>query len=160
MRFPTYARLFLSGLSLSLLSCARPEAMDVVAVRKAIEEGNAKWTEAFNRGDAAAVAALYTDDATVIPPNSAMVKGRQENQELWNSFLAMGMTDVRLSVVEVGGSGDTAYEIAKYSATIQPAGQAAMADSGRSVVVWKRQADGTWKFHVDIWNSSMPLPGQ
>ncbi len=63
-------------------------------------------------------------------------------------------------MVDVGGSGDTAYEIGKYSLTIQAEGQAAMADSGKYVVVWKRQADGTWKLHVDIWNSSMPLPGQ
>ncbi|MCI0695945.1 hypothetical protein L0337_28590 [candidate division KSB1 bacterium] len=36
MRFPTYALLFALGLSLALLSCAKPEEWDVAAVRKAI----------------------------------------------------------------------------------------------------------------------------
>jgi uncharacterized protein (TIGR02246 family) len=160
MRFPTYALLFVLGLSLALLSCAQPEEWDVAAVRKVIEETNAKFTEAFNRGDAAGVAALYTDDATVMPPNDEMVKGRQGIQDLLNGFMQMGGKDLTLTTVDVSGSGNTAYEIGKYSFTLQPEGQAAMTDSGKYVVVWKRQADGTWKLHVDIWNSDMPLPGQ
>jgi uncharacterized protein (TIGR02246 family) len=145
---------------LALLSCAKPEEWNVAAVRKAIEEGGAKWTEAFNRGDAAGVATLYTDDATLLPPNNEMLHGKQKIQEFWSGGIQMGLKDVAFAIVDVGGSGDTAYEIGKYSLTIQPEGQAAMTDSGKYVVVWKRQADGTWKLHVDIWNSSMPIPGQ
>jgi ketosteroid isomerase-like protein len=72
----------------------------------------------------------------------------------------MGVKDVTLTTMDVGGGGNTAYETGNYSLTIQPESQAAMTDSGKYVVVWKKQADGTWKLHVDIWNSSMPLPGQ
>lgn len=35
------------------------------------------WTAAFNKGDGAAVAAMYTPDATVLPPGAAMVHGRK-----------------------------------------------------------------------------------
>ncbi len=160
MRFPTCALLFVLGLSFALLSCAKPEEWDGIAVRNAIEEGSAKWTEAYNRGDAAGVAALYTEDAKAMPPNGEMVNGRRGIQDLWNGLMQMGVKDVKLNTVDVGGSGNTAYEIGNYSLTIQPEGQAAMTDSGKYVVVWKRQADGTWKLHVDIWNSNMPLPGQ
>lgn len=160
MKYSIHALLFLLALSLALLSCAQPEKMDVAAVRKAIEAGNAKWVEAFNRGDAAGVAALYTDDATLLPPNSEMVQGKQGIQDFWNGGIQMGLKDAALTTVDVGGSGDTAYEIGKYTLKIQPAGQEGMTDSGKYLVVWKRQADGTWKLHVDIWNSSMPMPGQ
>jgi uncharacterized protein (TIGR02246 family) len=48
-----------------------------VAQNKAtIEKLNDAWTAAFNKGDAAAVAVLYAEDAYVLPPGSAMVKGR------------------------------------------------------------------------------------
>ena len=33
-------------------------------------------------------------------------------------------------------------------------------DSGKYVVVWKKQDDGNWRLHVDIWNSDLPAPGQ
>jgi uncharacterized protein (TIGR02246 family) len=127
------------------------------------EHGHDRQVEAHvgfqgNRGDAASVAALYTDDATLMPPNSEMVQGKQGVQDFWSGAIQMGTKDVALTTVEVGGSGDTAYEIGKYTLKIQPAGQEATTGSGKYLVVWKRQADGTWKLHVDIWN--MPMPGQ
>jgi ketosteroid isomerase-like protein len=46
-------------------------------VRKAIEKANLKWCEGVRQGNATAVAALYTDDAILLPPNSEMIRGRQ-----------------------------------------------------------------------------------
>jgi uncharacterized protein (TIGR02246 family) len=160
MKFSKYVVLFFIGLFLALLSCSKPEPFDSAAVRKAIEEGGAKWAEAFNRGDATDVAALYTEDATLLPPNSEIIQGRQGIQDFWNGGIQMGLKDISLTIVNIGGSGDTAYEIGKYNLKIQPADQEGMTDSGKYLVVWKRQADGTWKLHVDIFNSSMPMPGQ
>lgn len=156
MKYLTYAALFVPGLSLALLSCAKPERMDIASVRKAIEAGNAKWVEAFNRGDTAGVAASYTDDATLLPPNNEMIQGRQGIQKFWSGAIEMGLKDASLTTVDVGGSGDTAYEIGKYTLKIQAAGQEGVTDSGKYLVVWQRQANGTWKLHADIWNSSLP----
>jgi uncharacterized protein (TIGR02246 family) len=125
-------------------------------VRQAIEAGNAKWMEAFNRGDAAATAALYTDNATLMPPNSEMIQGRQGIQDFWQAAIEGGLKDVSLTTVEVRASGDTAYEIGKLSLTAPSKDQGSKVVSGKYVVVWTRQANGPWKLHVDIWNSSMP----
>ena len=57
----------------------------VSQARAGIEAANAKFSEAFDRGDAAAVAALYTEDAIVFPPDSEMVKGRQAIGEFWKA---------------------------------------------------------------------------
>ena len=162
MRVSTSTFLFVPLLSCALLSCADPESgkVEVAKIRRSIVDVETKFTIAFNRGDAAAVAALYTDDATLLPPNSKTLQGRQAIQDFWTGGLQMGLKDVTLTTVDVGGSDDTAYSIGKYTLNIQPEGQEGMSDSGKYVVVWKRQADDTWKYHVDIWNSSMPTPGQ
>lgn len=158
MRFTTHV--LLCVLVLSLASCARPgppsEAMDLPQVRQALEAANAKFVEAFNGGDAAAVVALYADDATLLPPNSELIRGRQGLQDFWSAAMKAGFKDVALTTVEVGGSGDTAYEIGQYSLTVQPEGQTPKPDSGKYLVVWKRQTDGSWKLQVDIWNSNLP----
>ncbi len=159
MRFSISTFLSVPFLSFALLSCTKP-SMDVATVRKAIEDAEATFTAAFNRGDAAGVAALYTENATLLPPNSEMIQGRQGIQDFWNGGLQMGLKDVTLTTVDVGGNGDTAYSTGKYTLNIQPEGQEGMSDSGKYVVIWKRLADGTWKYHVDIWNSSLPMPGQ
>ena len=57
-----------------------------------IEKLNDVWTAAFNKGDAAAVAALYTEDAYVLPPGSAMVKGRPAIEAFWRQA-AQQMSD-------------------------------------------------------------------
>ncbi len=50
-------------------------------VRAAIEAANKQFIEAFNKGDAAAVAAMYSADARLLPPNSPMGEGRQAVQQ-------------------------------------------------------------------------------
>jgi ketosteroid isomerase-like protein len=47
------------------------------AVRSRIEETNAEFGAAASRGDTAAVADLYTDDAILLPPNAEMFRGKQ-----------------------------------------------------------------------------------
>ncbi len=81
-------RIILSAVGLLLMAfgvvaCA-PAAEteeDPATVRAAIEETNARFTEAFNQGDAAVATALYTEDAIVLPPGQGMVRGRPAIQE-------------------------------------------------------------------------------
>jgi len=154
------AVLFVLGISLAQFSCARPETFDVAQVRKSIGAAVAKYSEAIREGNLAGVVAVYTDDATMVPPDGEIVKGKQEIEELYRKIFQMGVKEIVLSTIEVGGSGDTAYEIGKTKVRIQPEGQAAMIDSTKYLVIWKRQADGIWKVHVDIWNVSAPLAGK
>ncbi len=158
MRFKNYTYIFVFLFCFVLLCYAAPpeEKMDVEKVRKAIEESNLKFGEAARQGDAAALAALYTEDATLLPPNSEMIKGREGIEAVWSGVIQMGAKDVVLTTVDVYGSGDLAYEVGNYVLTIQPEGQEPIEDKGKYVVVWKQVADGSWKMHVDIWNSSLP----
>ncbi len=129
---------------------------DEMTLRKAIESQNAKFAAAFNRGDAAGVAALYTEDATSQPPNNEALLGRQAIQNFMQAGYDAGLKDLALTTVSVEGSGDTAYELGAYTIKVAPEGKAAMTDSGKYVVVWKRGGDGVWRLHTDIWNSSLP----
>jgi uncharacterized protein (TIGR02246 family) len=152
-RFMLLTGLFLLVSSLVPLSSLPKNQMDIAQVRAAIEAGNLKFGEAVRKGDAAAIAALYSEDATILPPDSTMIKGRQAIQASWNGSLQMGIKDAVLTTVDVFGAGDYAYEIGKVLLTVQPSGQATMQLEGKYVVVWKKSAAGSWQLHVDIWNS-------
>jgi ketosteroid isomerase-like protein len=52
--------------------------------------------------------------------------------------------------------GDLAAETGKYDLT---GADGTVLDSGKYVVVWKREG-GHWKLHRDIWNTSMPAPAK
>jgi uncharacterized protein (TIGR02246 family) len=125
--------------------------------RAAIETGNARFSELYGRGDVTAIAALYTEDAIVFPPGADMAKGRQAIEEFWRATRDSGVTSVTLTTVDVGESGDLAYEVGTALLTIQPEAQEPAMASAKYVVVWKRQTDGSWQLHRDIWND-LPAP--
>lgn len=136
---------------------AEPEPMmDLAEVRQAIEANNLKFGEAVRMGDAALLAALYTEDGQLFPPNSEIITGREAIQAFWAGGLQMGIKDAVLTTVDVLGMGDMVCEIGKYNLTIQPEGQEAMEDNGKYIVIWKKAEDGSWQLHIDIWNTSMP----
>jgi len=127
--------------------------------RAAIEAANRKFIEAFNRGDAAAVAALYVDDAKLLPPNSQMLEGRRNVQTFWQGVINAGVKADNLETLQVEAGGDIAAEVGRYALTARPAGGQAATDNGKYVVVWKRQR-GAWKIAVDTWNTDAPAPRQ
>jgi len=133
---------------------AREKGKDGVGeARAAIEAANAKFSDAFARGDARALAAMYTPDAIVFPPDSEMIQGNEAIGTFWKTTRDSGVQSATLTTVDVGRSGDVAYEVGTVALTIQPVGKEPTKAIEKYVVVWKRQANGAWKMHRDIWNS-------
>jgi uncharacterized protein (TIGR02246 family) len=127
------------------------------AVRSKIEETNAEFGAAASRGDMAAVADLYTDDAILLAPNAEMVRGKQDVRQFFEGLVAqMGTPKLSLRTIEVEEIGDTANEVGEYTLKLQPPGGEPVTDIGKYVVIWKRQGDA-WKLAVDIWNTNAPL---
>ncbi len=145
------------ALSPNAYAASKERTGGVREARAAIEAANAKFSEALERGDAKALAAMYTPDAIVFPPESEMVKGREAIEEFWKATRASGVKSASLTTLDVGWSGDIAYETGKVALTVQPEGKEPTTVAAKYVVVWKRQADGSWKLHRDIWNS-VPAP--
>jgi conserved hypothetical protein len=125
------------------------------SARNAIETANKRFVEVFNKGDAVAVAGMYTSDAKVLPPNSQTIEGKENIQTFWQEFITIGVKVVKLETVQVEARGDTAYELGQYTLTIPQTGGQTITDQGKYLVVWKRVGRG-WKLAVDIWNTSTP----
>jgi uncharacterized protein (TIGR02246 family) len=130
-------------------------------VRAAIAAIDKKFMEDVNRGDSAAGAAAYTDDAILMPPNHSPLEGKQAIEKyLAEIGSQLQASNFQLSILEVDVQGDTTIVHGTYSSSFTvPGTDAPMEDRGKTLNVWKRQADGSWKLHRDIWNSNMPIPG-
>lgn len=136
---------------------SEPNDEGVHEARAAIEAANAKFSEAYARGDTTALSAMYTSDAIVLPPDSEMIVGREAIGAFWKATRDSGVQSATLTTIDVGTSGDIAYEIGKVSLAVRPPGKELTTAVAKYLVVWKRQADGSWKLHRDIWNS-VPAP--
>jgi uncharacterized protein (TIGR02246 family) len=120
-------------------------------VRDAIASAIENFTGAFKRGDAAAVAAWYTTDATLLPPDNTMMKGRDAIQAFWQGAMSMGVSEAKLETLEVETRDDLAYEVGRFEMVMQPQGGERVELTGKYVVVWKLEGEA-WRMHVDIWN--------
>ena len=118
---------------------------------QAIAEANAALEAAFNAGDGAGMAALYTEDAMLLPPGGESVEGRAAIEAFWQSAIEELGVQVALKTSELKSHMDAATEVGSYVFTGEGGSHV---DHGKYVVLWKK-VDGDWKLHRDIWNSSM-----
>ena len=118
-------------------------------VRKAVDTANKAFAAAMNAGDIEGACKVYVEDARLLPPDSAMVEGRQAIVAFWTAAVpALGIKSVALKTIELNVTGAVAHEI----------GEAALAlTSGAAtikyVVIWRQENDGKWRWAVDIWNN-------
>jgi uncharacterized protein (TIGR02246 family) len=117
-------------------------------LREAIESGNRAFAAAFLRGDAQAVAALYTEDAKVMPPGAGTAAGRPAIAAFWKGAIDAGVKDLVLVTEQVESEGDLAYETGR----VRLVSSDGRVTEDRYLVVWRR-AGGKWRLHRDIWNS-------
>jgi ketosteroid isomerase-like protein len=117
----------------------------------------ADFGAAFTAGSAAKVAMHYTADATLMPPNEPAVNGRSNIQAWFQKQIDGGAGMLKLQPKESRISGDVAYEAGTYSISIKPKTGQPISDTGKYIVVMKK--DGAdWKIAHDIFNSDLPPP--
>jgi uncharacterized protein (TIGR02246 family) len=133
-------------------------ATDAGAVRQGIDAANAKFVDAVKRGDTTmAIADNYADDAIVMNPGTESWRGREAIRKGFSGMAtAMTVKEFNLKTDDIALGGDLAVETGTYEMTGQPKGGKEMKDKGKYVVVWKRQADGSWKIVRDVFNSDVP----
>ncbi|MEP6945941.1 MAG: SgcJ/EcaC family oxidoreductase [Acidobacteriota bacterium] len=119
--------------------------------KRAIEKGNAQWSEGWLKGDAAMVAAIFSDDGVQLAGSGKIIKGRQQIKERQKSAMAGADPGVKVTVTttNVWLDGDTAYETGKYKYEYTDKGKPGT-DEGKYVTIWKHQKDGSWKLSMDM----------
>jgi uncharacterized protein (TIGR02246 family) len=122
--------------------------------REAIESVRDVHVAALNARDAAAWAAVFTEDAVQMPPNAPANVGRANIGSWAAGFLGMFRVQFSLSVTDVQIASDRAIECGGYAITMTPdAGGPTMEDAGKYITIYQRLATGDWAVARDIWNS-------
>jgi ketosteroid isomerase-like protein len=126
------------------------------SVRTAIDAANARFSDLFNKGDAAGAAKVYAADAILMPPNAAPVKGLAAISEYWTGGWKAGIRNLKLATTEFAVHGNYAHELGTYELEVhKPDGTTVGQDHGKYMVLWKHGSDGKWQWYRDIYNSSV-----
>lgn len=135
---------------------------DVAADTAAINALRDKVTAAFNSADAAALAAAYADDAIMMNPNQETVEGKQAIQASYEAMFKENAGKIAVTLVltplETQLAGDWAYDRGNATSSITPKSGKPVEQSGKYLVILKRQSDGSWKLHREMSNMNNPPP--
>jgi ketosteroid isomerase-like protein len=149
----------LAFMELTLIGCnpkpqsvGRLTAEDSLALRK-IAERDAPIVLSRDWG---ALAAEYAEDAVRMPPNGPAVQGRDAIHRMLQEMPPISAFTFRL--VDLQGDGNLAYMRGAWSITVAPAGASKpVSDSGKILVVLRKEPAGSWVRVADAWNSDVPL---
>jgi uncharacterized protein (TIGR02246 family) len=131
-----------------------------------LDKQAAEFSAAFNAKDAAKLASFYTEDASLMPPNQPMVKGRPNIEAYWKAAFEQGLTNLQLKPFESMIAGNQAFEVGTATVTLKSGGSSMtltgvggsgkpVTDTAKYVVIFRRTND-SWKMAYDIFNSDLP----
>jgi uncharacterized protein (TIGR02246 family) len=159
MNMPSHSirgSVFLVLLSAAAIAACKPQASqhDAKADEAAVTSAAANWEKAYNEKNADALAALYTEDAQLLPPGPPVVAGRAAIREFWVKDIATSNMSFSITTDASAVAGDWAWRSGPWRGT---ATDGTSAGTGKFVEIWHRTADG-WQLHRDIWNVDEAAP--
>jgi uncharacterized protein (TIGR02246 family) len=155
MRSATVAVMVILGAS---LACSGGPRSDPKVGEQAIRELVTSWNRYLTTQNDSAIAALYADDAVLMPPAMPRVTGRENIRRFWAQIWPLKATlTLTTTGVRVAQRGDLAVEEGDWVwSAPSPTGD--QRDKGKYLVSWIRTTAG-WRVTQDIWNSDQPPPG-
>ena len=122
-------------------------------MKSAMAETNQRFNEeVFGKRNFDALDQIYTSGARILPPGAPMISGRAGIKKFWSDLVTgANAKSAVLTSIDVMPAGDGAVEIGGALLTLGPPGQPETQIEVKYVVFW-REEDGLWKWHVDIWN--------
>ena len=129
-----------------------------VAPHKSLDEVYRRFTEGYRKLDAAAVVNLYTETAAYLVPGSPIRIGRQKVSETFKGFFDSvkqqnGRLEISFRIVQRQVDKNLAYDVGVYTLTSFNRQGESGKDSGKFVVVAKREKGDVWRFQVDGYSA-------
>ncbi len=149
------------ALTLAIAGCAPGEKPDTrIADGEAVKKADEDWSKAAGTKSVDAWMAFYTDDAILLPPNTSVARDKESIRREIQGLLGLADVQVGWKVlkVEVAKSGELAYTHGEYEMTFKDDQGKPVTDKGKTLEIWKKQADGSWKCAVDAYSSNLPPP--
>ena len=119
-----------------------------------LEQAIETFYAAIEAGDKNRHAEMFTDGAMMMPDDGAIISGKESIGEVVRSGDEWVFHIRNLRRAETELSGEIAYTVNEYEYTWHLVDEEPTWHPTKNVHIWRRQGDGSWKLHVDIWNGS------
>ena len=83
--------------------------------KKTADDFAAKWVAAYDAGDAAALAGMFTKDGVFNAPSGAVVKGREAIEKALAGRMKAGWTKETVTTTDAGAAGNAVWAAGDYA---------------------------------------------
>lgn len=132
-------------------------------LKQKIEGINKELAKAMIEGDFSKSLKYYTNDAITMPNNSKMVQGIEEIKKSNETMIQSGikMKNFEATTLQVKSCGTQVTEIGTYKLSMTIPGMPNdYEDHGKYLTIWEKQADGSLKIKIEMWNTDVsPMTG-
>ncbi len=114
------------------------------------------WSKSAATDSIEKTLSYWADDALVMSPGQSPIRGKQAIREMIKGSSKIPGFKISWEPlsVQVSENGDMAYMIEQNQITVNDSLGKPVTEYNKGVTVWRREADGSWKNVVDIWNTS------
>ena len=117
----------------------------------AIRAAGSLWTQHYSAGDLDALMTLYVDDVVVALHGQPALYGREAVRDYFAPRIGKADVTFELDYEVIEVHGDVGYIISKYwLRAVDRESGGVYKDAGRSMLVYKKGADGSWKIAADV----------
>ena len=123
-------------------------------LRRIVEQQNQKLITSIMEDDLEGYLSCYTDDAIIMLPFMAPIKGKYAMTAHWHNSMSRGesVESADVTTLDIWSSGDLIYERGSYQITFGKQKGKPRVVYGSYFSIWKKQADGSYKMKYDISN--------
>jgi ketosteroid isomerase-like protein len=140
----------------SIVACRQRSSENTSATAEALGQMNRDFAKALVAKDAAAAASLYAEDASILPPNEPIVKGRENIQKYWQAGIDAGIVGASVHTIDAKSNGDVGYEIGSYEMQMKDSAGNITVEKGKYTEILKRNAEGKWMSIYGMWSADSP----
>jgi uncharacterized protein (TIGR02246 family) len=129
---------------------------EIESAKAAIQSLNRQWEKCFEKHDLTGLTALFTEDCVRMPQGGPATVGRPALEAAYQQNFAEAweaQANVRLDAEEVIISGEYAFARG-VDTLIQDQDGRRVEETGKWLFIYRRQPDGTWKYHWIAFNSN------
>ncbi len=144
-------------LMIALVACNQ-NSIDTKAEGEKVMQTSREWSKVAATGDIEKTLSYWADDATVLSPGQPALTGKKAIREMLESTSKIPGFTISWEplIVSVSKSGDMDYMIEQNQITMNDSTGNSIKEFNKSVTIWRKESDGSWKNIVDMWNAEPP----